>query len=447
MIHVIIPNNNVKERKYVVGIIFKEFLGVEYQISIDEKKHDYYIYLDNTSQIIVKDGFFSCFEDNLSYLDEENIPISLKYLRGEFIEEDLPVLYGTPEIEVQNDKIVCGVDIFASSFFMLTRWEEYVIKRKDKHNRFSAFESLACKHNFLHRPLVNEYVELLWKLLISLNFKDRRKERIEGVYLTHDVDDIKYWQSFKQFVNVIGGDFIKRKSLGKAATNIYSYLTLLMKIRKDPYDTFDWLMAKSESVNERSRFYFMSGGTSHIYDNRYKLDDARSIIEIIKKRNHIIGLHPSYNTYTDLEQFIKEKRALEQVIGEEVLEGRQHYLRFEVPTTWQVWEDAGMEIDSTCGYADKEGFRCGTENMFSVFNIITRKQLKLKERPLIFMDVNHIYSEVTTLQSIDIINEIFGSKLTSRNTLLFHNSNFVKRDVIDFKLVYDFFLRTFKENS
>ena len=45
-----------------------------------------------------------------------------------------------------------------------------------------------------------------------------------------------------------------------------------------------------------------------------------------------------------------------------------------------------MKVDGTCGYADKEGFKCGTGDEFSVFNILTRKKLKLKERPLIVMD-------------------------------------------------------------
>ena len=82
----------------------------------------------------------------------------------------------------------------------------------------------------------------------------------------------------------------------------------------------------------------MSGGLTK-YNNRYRIDEPKCIelISKIKKRGHIIGFHPSYNAYNDSIQFKKEKEKLEYAIGEEIREGRGHYLRFEVPTTWQIW--------------------------------------------------------------------------------------------------------------
>ena len=55
------------------------------------------------------------------------------------------------------------------------------------------------------------------------------------------------------------------------------------------FDTFEWLMDKSESIGLKSRFYFMSGGVTK-YDNRYKIDEEKSfeLINEIKKRGHLI---------------------------------------------------------------------------------------------------------------------------------------------------------------
>ena len=80
-----------------------------------------------------------------------------------------------------------------------------------------------------------------------------------------------------------------------------------------------------------------------------------------------------------------------------------------------------MQVDSTCGYADKEGFRCGMGDMFSVFNILTRKKLKLKERPLVVMDCtlfyyqNHNYTD-----AVQNINQL--KNRTNAFILLWHNS-------------------------
>jgi len=128
---------------------------------------------------------------------------------------------------------------------------------------------------------------------------------------------------------------------------------------------------------------------------------------------------------------------LERVVGQEIVEGREHYLRFEVPTTWQ--EDNGMIVDSTCGYADKEGFRCGTGDAFSVFNILSRKKLRLKERPLVFMDDNHhTYNQIDLSTSIKIISDLVkkSHNYDSSLTILFHNSIFFNKERIDFINLY-----------
>jgi hypothetical protein len=131
----------------------------------------------------------------------------------------------------------------------------------------------------------------------------------------------------------------------------------------------------------------------------------------------------------------------ENIINQKLKYGRGYYLRFEVPTTWQILEDNDMEIDSTCGYADREGFRCGTGDEFSVFNILSRKKLNLKERPLVFMDDNH-YSynkNITGDNSLNILKNIINQaeRYNTHLTFLFHNSIFTQDKNIDFKKLYE----------
>jgi len=78
-------------------------------------------------------------------------------------------------------------------------------------------------------------------------------------------------------------------------------------------------------------------------------------------------------------------------------------------------------VDSTCGYADKEGYRCGTGSEFSVFNILSREKLKLKERALIVMDCSLFdYQGMTYREAESVINKL--RKNTSITTILWHNS-------------------------
>ncbi len=410
MLKVKIPNNNLAEREYIIDVIFDEFLGLDYILEPVDGLDSWVIEL-NGKKLTVKDSFFNRFPKELEYLKLENIPKRIEEL-----------------------------DIFAASFFMLTRWEEYVNPARDKHNRFPANKSLAFRQGFLNKPIVNEYVERLKEQLLEMESGLKFKKREFKVFITHDVDEIYFWKGSKQLARVVLGDIVKRKDLSLALNRIKEFISVKSGKISDPYDTFDWLMSESEKIGAKSRFYFMSGGVTQ-YDNRYKIDEkkALNLIEKIKKRGHIIGIHPSYNAYNSFEQFKSEKDALERACKCKIDEGREHYLRFSVPITWQIWEDNSMRVDSSCCYADSEGFRCGTGDEFSVFNILTRKKLKLKERPLVFMDDNfYSYKKPDFTEAKKLIKELFenAKRYNSQITILFHNSIFYGKKNIDFKKLY-----------
>ena len=151
--------------------------------------------------------------------------------------------------------------------------------------------------------------------------------------------------------------------------------------------TFRDIMHTSEANGITSRFYFMAGGQSD-KEGYYELQqrDLLELMREIRKRGHVLGFHPSYDSYRDPEKWQREREALQDAAGVEVTEGRQHYLRFENPGTWRIWDDAGMASDSTLGFADRVGFACGTGNSFPVFDVRARKQLSLREQPLLVMD-------------------------------------------------------------
>jgi hypothetical protein len=440
MIKIKIPSNNIEERKYILDIIFNEFLGLDYQIEINENIKDYEITLENKNKLIIEDNFFKSFPQNLEYLKLENIPEKIEFVKNDFIVEDnLPVIYGNNKLLINKNEIICGIDIFASSFFMLTRWEEYVNKIRDKHNRFPAYASLAFKNDFLNRPVVNEYVEMLWNMLKYLGINQQRKKNKFQFVLTHDVDKVfKYTSLLSKFREIIG-DIVKRKSLLLAYNSFLRQIKVSLNLAKDPYDTFDYLMDISEKNNTKSYFFLHSSNSSKYDNNNDKF--LKKIADKIIKRGHFLGYHPSYNAYNNEEIFKKDKEKIENIINNKLKFGRQHYLRFEVPITWQIWENNDMQWDSTLGYVDKEGFRCGVCYPFSVFNILSRKKLRLKEKPLIVMDGSFIdYQFDVTPQKMEkkihnLINTV--KKYNGEFVFLWHNNSFNHGIWLKFQHIYE----------
>jgi len=433
MIKIDFPNNNITERTYIIDVLFKEFLGLDCKIVPTDKLIDKYtITIENGSTLNVEDHFFRFYSEDNPYLKDVNIPNEIFYTENEFLpEKNIPIIFGNSYFKKNNKNINCGLDIFASSFFMLTRWEEAVSSEKDMHQRATAESSLARKGNFLYRPVVNEMTEFLWNMLCFMGFSGRRIKKKYQLIPTHDIDLIKYPFFFRRLL----GDIIKRKNYQL----MLKRLSYMLRI-KNPFNTYDFLMSISERHNVLSYFYFINGG-KYKYDGNYSIlgNSFLKICKSVQERGHIIGYHPSYYTFNNSLLWANEKKSLEKVVNINVIEGRQHYLRFETPLTWEIANENGLQIDSSMCYHDNDGFRCGTGDEFHVFNVLTRKKLNLKERPLVVMDETlRGYRQLTPdkAQSVLEYYKEISKKYKMKYTILFHNSSFDEVDWLGWKEVY-----------
>jgi peptidoglycan/xylan/chitin deacetylase (PgdA/CDA1 family) len=445
MINIVIPSNNIEERKYLLKTVFNDFLKIEYTIHLsDTEIKEYRISIqenNDAKEIIIKDYFFSLYPDTLEYLQPSAIPKNVTSASHPlFIEKTLPLLFGKDKIEINQKRVLSHIDIFATIFFMLTRWEEYVILERDEHNRFPHEASLAHQYNFLHRPIVNECVEFLWNILKEAGYHQKRIERESSILLTHDIDEVQRYPSPIKLLKGMAGDVIYRKSPLLPLKTLYRYINIKREREKDPYDTFEEIMDISDEFNLKSHFFFMSGGTTTKYDNRYDIKEpsVRKTIENIKKRGHIIGIHPSYNAYNNEQQFKLEKEILEEVNQTNIVCGREHYLRFEIPTTWQLWENNGLKWCSNLAYPKKSGFRTGSCYPFHPFNILSRRTLTITEHPLIMMEATFIEEGKSPEKVREMIDYYLHSveKYKGEFVLLWHNASFNQHSLKAYSPIY-----------
>lgn len=434
------PNSYEKERKYIYDVIFEHWLGLKYTLLTHAFDHTL-IQSDGVccdKQLLLTEKLFSTPRDK--WLTKESLPkqplksidISNTPFKGIVQNNILPIIYGDDlnSIIQKKKNIYVGFDLIGSIFFMITRYEEIVKATFDSHDRFYSKASLSHEEDFLHRAIANEYLEILWACLKSLWPHLERKKRSYKFFLTHDVDH-PYSLRKKSFSGIMKtqlADIMKRKDLSLFAHRLKFYLTKDdTKYNFDPNNTFDFLMNTSEKNNIKSSFYFIAGNTAQDVDGFYNMDMPiiRNLMKQIHTRGHNIGLHPSYNTYISPESLNKEFQNLLRVanlegIKQETWGGRQHYLRWKAPFTWQNWEDVGLNYDSTLSYADQAGFRCGTCYEFPVFNLMTSQKLKLIEYPLIVME--------TTLLGKNYQNQslltAFSSIKTLANTVKFFDGTF-----------------------
>jgi hypothetical protein len=342
-----------------------------------------------------------------------------------------------PLIEKKENIIYFHYDLLGLIYWSLARVEEYKVGLFDKHNRFPVHLAHSKIYNYLDRPIVDEWIEIL-KHVILLQWPNVVFKKYDfNLILSHDVDRpfLYFNLSFKKLIRICVGDIIKRRNLFKACVRLYKWY--MVNFRKhfalDPFYTFDFIMEEAEKKNLTCMFYFISGNSNNNYDADYKITD-KNIIDLIKKiqqRGHLIGLHPSYETYLDPNLIKSELNQLDktcQSIGlkNSYWESRMHYLRFSIKYTCKFLSTSGISRDSTLNFAEESGFRCGTCFDYIFFDHLTQSELNILERPLIVMDNNFI----STSHKFNIKNGINNAKILKERcrkvsgnfTILWHNS-------------------------
>jgi peptidoglycan/xylan/chitin deacetylase (PgdA/CDA1 family) len=459
------PVSRTAERRYVLDVVLSEWLGFEYRLEpIDGSLVQMQLIDDSSrSTLTLPDVFLATPDD--TWLTERSMPATpLAAVAPEAHpnrpgeawapSRTVPILFGVPNPkgrpwESTDRGLTLSVDVLGSVFFCLTRYEEIVGKVRDRHERFPASASIAATEGFLDRPIADEYVDLLWSAMKTLWPQLVRTPRRFRLRLTHDVDHpwATYGRPMASVAHAVGGDLVRRRDAALAIQRVRAYAAAARgRVDQDPFNTFDLLMETSERHGLQSVFNFIAGTTAEKprpawyaadIDGGYRLDDppiARLLAQI-HDRGHEVGLHASYGTFGSAEQTIAQFRRLKsacQAVGFEqpVWGVRQHYLRFENPGTWRNQELAGLDYDSTLGYADRPGFRGGSCREYPLFDLQARRAMTLRERPLVVMDATLLDDPAVTLDEaaarmvgiVDACRRQHGDAV-----VLFHNSSLAGR--------------------
>jgi hypothetical protein len=306
--------------------------------------------------------------------------------------------------------------------------------QKDKHDRFPAKESLAYKNSFLHRPIVNEHIALLWSWIESFSAEYQRisrwGEKDFAVCLSHDVDHImKNGDLFAACRHTLA-ILLKFKKVKKAINYLKNYFQNMRDYTKDPYWTFKYLTNTERQYRFTSSFYFMAMDDSDP-DFRYDIDGkrVRELIHELEANGCEVGYHGSLISYNNKRIMNLEKTRIDSVVCKKSYGCRQHYLKFKIPLTWRYQQQAGVLYDTTLSFAEHEGFRCGMCLPFKPYDVLEGKVLDIWEIPLIVMEgtlQSSMYRNLTPENGLKKIIDMIETVKRHNGvfTILWHNSSF-----------------------
>ncbi|HEY6975746.1 MAG TPA: polysaccharide deacetylase family protein [Chitinophagaceae bacterium] len=336
-------------------------------------------------------------------------------------------------------------DIFAASFYLLTRYEEYLPYEQDEYERYAHVNSLAFKENFLHLPLVNLWIEELIKL-IQRNRAFRLQPLTFKFAPTYDIDIAYRYLHHSVFRN-LGGYYKEILSgkwkLLKERDNVFS------GSQKDPFDTYDWLASLNNQYNLEPVYFFLLAQKRKGYDKNISPHN-RAMQKLIQwhAARYTVGIHPSWQSGDDKIMLLREISLLEKISGKKITHSRQHYIRMNFPETYRRLINEGIKHDYSMGYGSINGFRASVTLPFYWYDLEKEEKTSLLIYPFCYMEANSYfeqhYSAEKAAQELqgyyDIVRSVKGQLIT-----IFHNHFLTEQQqwLSWRKMYHDFLQRNF----
>jgi len=400
--------------KYILQVFLKQLGGVDYQWVSDTTvyQNSKLAKINYSTNPIVQQEIFI---PSTSLLFEENI--KFQSIKVDY-HEKAPIFF-----QRKNTRFL-PFDVFAASFYLLSRYEEYLPSEKDEYGRFRAKESLAFKNKFLHLPVINLWNQWLQKELLHQNPQLKFSSPKYQFQPTYDIDYAWAYKNKGWFRSLLGYS----KALAKVNfKDLKDRFRVQNNWQIDPFFTFEYLDKLHQQYHFSPIWFFLLADYGKFDKNNPVTNiEFQELIKSIA-RKHPTGIHPSYQSNQSFSILKEEKTLLEEISNQKVTKSRQHFLKLTLPQTYQHLIKLGIQEDYSMGYAAEIGFRASIAQPFDWYDLENEKITDLKIHPFQIMDGTlKNYLKLTPQKAIEesekmieIIKSVGGTFIS-----LWHNSSF-----------------------
>ena len=279
-------------------------------------------------------------------------------------------------------------DLFAATFFLVSRYEEYLPGKRDSHQRYRARDSFAAQNSFLEKPLVNIWA-LKFAHLIELQFPGYRFKRSAFSYLPSiDIDNAWAFKN-KGFIRFSASLF--KDILNGRWSLLKKRIAVVSRFEKDPYDNYDFMLKTFDKYHFHPIFFFLLNkkGKNDRSLSHHNLYYRNLILKLGEKGK--IGIHPSYESHKSNRQLAEEIHRLVGITGKPVTRSRQHFLKMNMPATYRNLIDQGITSDYSMCFPSRPGFRASIATTYYFFDVLKNETTKLRIHPFQVMDATLLH--------------------------------------------------------
>ncbi len=406
---------NTPRIQYIADLLLGDLLGLKYSITSSVADYERF------------DGARICYHNQSLAPGKELviIPFGLMNEKGinshqlNFIDFDNSRAF----FPVYNKISPLPFDLFAASFYMVSRYEEYLPYMRDEHGRFSAKSSIAMQQGFLRVPVVNRWALCLKNLLQEM-FPELKFVTREFIFQPSiDIDSAWSYRN-KGLIRSLGGYL---KDIGNLdPEGIKTRTKVLLGMEKDPFDTYALLHELHRKYKLKPWFFILYADYG-LNDKNIPVNNT-SFQTLIKSLADYarVGIHPSYASNKNPALLAREISKLSHILRAEITASRQHFLMLSFPETYRNLISLDITDDFSMGFAGQPGFRAGVCTPFKWYDLEAEISTELTIHPFALMEGTlRDYLNVEAEEAMEYIKPLIDQVKAVNGTFisLWHNES------------------------
>lgn len=296
---------------------------------------------------------------------------------------------GMPAFFATSAKSQLPFDFFAASFYLMSRYEEYMPYVPDDLGRFKVEQSLAHNHNFLDLPLIDMWFECFvaaWTDFFELPPFTQQVSTTELVIEIPQLYAYKYKTIFRSFFEGLY-DFGRLRF-----AKTFDRLMVILRFREDPLIGLIEQMEAFRSTAVSFRFFALYAALG-IHDKSLSVFSKKHQQEL-KSLSDYAPTAPlaSFESTQKTQKLVQDISRFSGLIHRPIKAIRQHKLVLRFPDTYRTYASLGIKHDYSMQYPNVPGFRASTAHPFRFYDLGEEQQTPLTIHPICLSE-SHIRAQ------------------------------------------------------
>lgn len=315
-------------------------------------------------------------------------------------------------------------DIFSASFYLLSRYEEYlpIEENFDANGCFLSEKSLAYKEGFLEKPLIDIWALKLEEKLSALYSEYKLSEEKKFRFLPVVAVNTPYrYRTFSILGNILR---LGKKVIERDWSDLKKQLRVLLRIDQDPYCNVEKIVDIHNRNSLRPLFAL------RISNKKWYKRPIYFAYRTYKKilcRNYQIALYASEMATSSVSHLRYEQKLLSRIFKMRVVISMSSNSQFNISRFYQNLSNCKVKEDFSMSYPDRIGFRTSTCTPFRVYDLNKEEYYRLEVHNVSLTDWSAKKMNLSKEEFIkSMINMANAVKMVNGEFVMaYHNDSFV----------------------